>query len=179
MNTCVLAVAGPIASGKTTLSIHLSETLGWRRTAFGDYVRGVAHTKGLDGSLREVLQSIGAELIADGWEVFCRSVLENAGWHSGEPLIIEGVRHEQCLSTLRMLVHPLPCYLIWIRVSDSVRMARLLTRGIDTPILEKTESHSTEEQVGSVLQSLADLTVDGDPEPYVAVQEIVSFLTQL
>ena len=45
MKPVVLAFAGGIASGKSTLSSGVSRALGWPRVSFGDYVRRVARER--------------------------------------------------------------------------------------------------------------------------------------
>ena len=44
----VIGFAGRIGSGKSTLSSEVAERLGWRRASFGDYLRTVAKSSGLD-----------------------------------------------------------------------------------------------------------------------------------
>ena len=78
----VLAFAGSIASGKSTLSAGVAQQLGWRYASFGDYVRLVAREQGLDGS-RAVLQEVGARLIDQGWKHFCWAVLGQVDWEPG------------------------------------------------------------------------------------------------
>src|SRR5687768_882062 len=107
MNPQIVCVAGGIGSGKTELSKALVAKLGWRRAAFGDYVRTVAHDRGL-GDERDVLQQLGETLLKQDAAGFCRAVLANAEWRQGEPLVLEGVRHAEVLELIRTIVAPTP-----------------------------------------------------------------------
>jgi dephospho-CoA kinase len=77
MKPIVVGFAGSIASGKSTLSIEVASSLEWQRVSFGDYVRTVAQSQGL-GDSREMLQAVGASLINQGMEQFCKAVLYSA-----------------------------------------------------------------------------------------------------
>src|SRR5574341_206680 len=99
------------------------------RVSFGDHVRAEARRLGLDDSAREVLQAVGEALIGAGWERFCRSVLAQADWTPGRPLVIDGVRHVQAVETLRPLVAPAALRLVYLEVPESVRERRLRNRG--------------------------------------------------
>ena len=61
MNPAVLAIAGPIGSGKTTTAALLARRLGWSRDGYGDTIRATAAARGLPAS-RGTLQQLGAEL---------------------------------------------------------------------------------------------------------------------
>src|SRR5207237_1082407 len=87
MKPLVMALSGRIGSGKTTVSTEVARRLGWVRTSFGDYVRSLARSRGLDDS-RETLQPLGASVLNEGVEPFCRAVLAQAGWTSGTPVVI-------------------------------------------------------------------------------------------
>ena len=99
-----LAIAGGIASGKTSLAKALSERLAWPRASFGDCVREVAAEQGL-GTLRETLQAVGEALIAAGWDSFCRRTLCEGGWRPGGPVIVDGIRHVEAIDHLRAVLH--------------------------------------------------------------------------
>ena len=78
INPAVLAISGPIGSGKTTIATLLSQRLGWPHAAYGDLVRAIATAAACPRP--QHLQHIGAELIADGWSAFTRRVLHHAWW---------------------------------------------------------------------------------------------------
>jgi dephospho-CoA kinase len=162
----VLALAGKIASGKSTLALNFAEAVGWPHVSFGDYVRGVARQQGRQET-RDVLQEIGDKFIREDLEGFCRSVLAQADWKAGQPLVIEGVRHAEVSNLLRRLVAPSKYFLVLVSVDDQTRKARLRQEGIDDrDVVERVEAHPTEEQIKTVLPHIADYNLKGtDPIP--------------
>lgn len=177
MTAVVLAFAGTIGSGKSTVSAAVAAALGWPRTSFGDYVRKEAQRQGLDASSREVLQAIGEQLLAAGWEPFCRSVLAQVAWVPGESLVIDGIRHVRAVETLRTLVAPAQLFLIYLQVSDAIREPRLRQRGIlDNAHRQRIEEHSTEAEVPILLLSVADVQISTDAPQAAVVQRIIDWL---
>ena len=164
----VLALAGKIASGKSTLAVTFAETMGWPHVSFGDFVRAVARERGLPDT-REVLQELGEKFIRNELESFCKSVLAQADWKPGQPLVIEGVRHAEVDSLLRELVAPSKYFLVLVSVDDQTRKERLRAEGIDDrDLVERVETHTTEEQVKRVLPHIADYELNGtDPIPFL------------
>ena len=178
MKPIVLSFAGSIASGKSTLSIEAASSLGWSRISFGDYVRTVARRQGL-GESRKVLQAVGASLINQGMEQFCRSVLAQVNWEFGQPLVVDGIRHAEAIDTLRRLVAPLELVLVFIAANELTREARLIHRGLNHhERQQQIEAHSTEVQVQTVLPGIADLTVDSTQKTEELVKEIMIWMQQ-
>jgi dephospho-CoA kinase len=178
MKPVVLGFAGSIASGKSTLSIEVALSLGWQRVSFGDYVRTIAQHQGL-GESREVLQTVGASLVNRGIEQFCSSVLGQANWRPGRPLIIDGIRHVEAVSVLRKLVLPSPLLVVFIAVNDKTRETRLIEKGLTQyEELRQIDAHSTEVQVQTLLQDMADLIVDSSRQIEQLAEEIVIWLDQ-
>lgn len=167
----VLALAGKIASGKSTLAVNFAEAVGWPHVSFGDYVRGVARERGLEET-REVLQEIGDKFIREDLEGFCKSVLAQADWQPGMPLVVEGIRHAEVNSLLRRMVAPSKYFLVLVSVDDQTRKARLQQEGIDDrELVERVETHPTEEQIKTVLPHIADYKLKGtDPIPVLINQ---------
>jgi dephospho-CoA kinase len=166
-------LAGKIASGKSTLSSSFAKEMGWHYASFGDYVRSVARQRGLDDSQRETLQQIGASLVAENCEGFCRAVLEQAKWQPGESLVIDGIRHLQVKEALEKMVAPSEFILTYISVDEQVRRQRLHNEGIADPArIERIESASTEEQVKAELPQIADFTLDGAEPLSKLVEEL-------
>ncbi len=159
MTPVVLAFAGRIASGKSTISQDVAEALCWPWVSFGDYVRVEARRRGL-GESRATLQQVGDELIAAGWESFCHAVLMHGNWHPGQPLIIDGIRHVEALQMLKDLVAPQRVLLVFIDVPDPVRAARLETRGVTMDEQQQRDRHASEAQVQTMLPVLADRILD-------------------
>jgi dephospho-CoA kinase len=175
----VLAFAGSMASGKSTLSRGIAQTLGWPRVSFGDYVRHVVQGRGLQCS-REVLQEVGAAMIEEqGWKAFCCAVLAQGKWEPGQSLVVDGIRHAEAVETLRQLVAPSELFLIFIAVEEPTRRARLHQRSItDDEAQQRLEAHSTEVQVKTILTKMADCTVNGTRPVASLLKEIVNWVQQ-
>jgi dephospho-CoA kinase len=174
----VLGFAGKIASGKSAVSRKVADALGWPYVSFGNYVRTIARQRGLDES-RRTLQNIGASLVSDNFEQFCWSVLGQADWNPGQPLVIDGVRHIEIVETLRRIISPSTLRIIYIEVDEDVRETRLSEEGIwDSEQLRRIETHSTEVQVQSVLPETADLIVDGNKSVDILVDGILAWVSQ-
>lgn len=176
MKPIVLGFAGSIASGKSTLSTEVASSLSWQRVGFGDYVRTVAQRQGL-GESREVLQAVGASLLNQGIEQFCGAVLKQVDWAPGQPLVVDGIRHAEIVSTLRRLVAPSELLLVFVTVNESTREARLIERGLThREQWQQFEAHSTEAQVQTVLREMADFTADSTQKIEELVKEIVTWV---
>jgi dephospho-CoA kinase len=174
----VLGFAGKVGSGKSTVSARVAEALAWPRASFGDYLREVARSKGLDGS-REVLQELGASLVQSGPDEFCRALLTHCGWSAGEPLVVDGIRHEEVANALRRLVAPLELRLIFMETDDRLRHERLRERDSATSEkLERIESHSTEQQAKERLAGVADLCLQGDRPLSELVSTVLNWVHQ-
>jgi cytidylate kinase len=174
----VLAFSGKIGSGKTTLSQQVADALGWRRASFGEYLCTFAQSQGLEVS-RDVLQELGESLVARGPDDFCKTVLAHFGWNSGEPLVIDGVRHAAVFEALRRLVAPLELRLVFVSVDETTRLKRLKQTDRDViGRLKDVESHSTEREVTDKLPSLASRHVQGDRPAKEVVREIVGWVHQ-
>ena len=176
MDNIVIAFAGRIGSGKSTVSRALAESLGFSRASFGDYVRTIAEQRGLTPN-REVLQGIGTELIEQGWELFCKAVLSLARWEKGDSVIIDGIRHIEAIQTLIRITAPSKFVLIFISIKEGERKARLPRKGIyEKEEQIKIDSHSTEIQV-NFLKSKADLILDGTRPISELVSQVIKFIT--
>lgn len=171
----VVGIIGKIRSGKSSLSRGLSENLNWPYVSFGDEVRSITGRRGLSPS-REVLQKIGEELVAKSPQEFCEAVLAQAQWQPGEWLVVDGIRHLKIVEILRDLVRPSVLRLVYVRTADDVRESRLANEINEPEDLERIEHHSTEEQVGTILPSLIDLTVDGEKPIGELVAEVRTWL---
>lgn len=174
----VVAFAGKIGSGKSTISSGVAKALGWAHASFGDYLRTVAKSSGLDDS-REVLQELGATLVSKSANDFCRAVLTHYQWSAGEPLVIDGIRHAEVVEALRSLVAPLELRLVFLDVKDSARLERL--ERVDESIPQNialVEAHSTEFEVRGHLSSLANLRLSGEQPVGELVSTVVNWIHQ-
>ncbi|MFO7772633.1 MAG: AAA family ATPase [Dehalococcoidia bacterium] len=175
MDTIVIALAGPIGSGKSTLSFAIAEELGLPRASFGDYVRSVARQRGLTEN-RETLQLVGFELMRNGWRPFCEAVLSQTGWKKGEGVVVDGIRHSGVIETLHQMTAPSKFILVFVSIAERERQIRLVQKGIrDEEERTKIESHPTEVQV-KLLESKADLILDGTRPPSELVEQIMEYL---
>ena len=171
MTSPVLAVAGVIASGKTTISRHIATALGWPWASFGAYVRGEAQRRGLPND-RLTLQHLGDELIGFGLEPFCYGVLAEAGWQAGLSVVLDGIRHAHVVYTLRALVNPQPLILAFVSIPEDIRAIRLQARGIDLSTQQQYDHHANEADVLTTLPQLADIVLDGSQ----SLENIISHL---
>jgi dephospho-CoA kinase len=170
-----LGISGRIGSGKTSLAVVLAERLNCPRASFGDYVRSVARDRGLDASRRDVLQEVGDDLIAAGWDSFCAAVLRNAGFTTGS-VVVDGIRHADAAQTMRRLLAPTPWKLVAVESEEAIRRSRLAARGIDDARTTQADAHPNEGEVASVMAS-ADLVVSSDTTVEAAADLVMEWLT--
>lgn len=171
----VIAFSGKLGSGKTTVSSAVAAALGWRRVGFGDYVRAVVRRRSLKET-RENLQVVGTELLEADPREFCRSVLSSGGWVSGEPLIVDGLRHVRTIGLLQELIAPLKLGIVSISIADNVRLDRLKQRNQDDEAsILNIEAHSSEQEVDLILRNSANLVIEGEKPLEHLVKEVIAW----
>ena len=171
----VLAFAGKIGSGKTTVTTALATALGCKRASFGDYVRHVTASLNLEQT-RENLQRIGSELLKQDRIGFCDAVLRYSGWTPGETLVLDGLRHAETIDPIRRLIRPAELKIIYLEIDDDTRLNRLCLRGDgDQSSLTAAESHSSELQVRSELTSRADLVINSSASVSDNVNRVIEW----
>jgi shikimate kinase len=177
----VVALSGPIGAGKTTVTTMLAGRLGWPQTGYGDLIRSVAATRGLPSS-RGVLQRIGTELIAAGWESFTRATLDMAGWRPGQPLVVDGLRHVRAATALRQIVLPLPVKVIFLDVPPLTGLARARDRDRDRLAAEPSRRadlhHPVEQELPAVRQHAAFVLDASHSEPGQLADQILRHLSE-
>ncbi len=179
MDNIVIGFAGPIGSGKSTLSRLVSRKLRWPLASFGTYVRKAAQVYGFDKS-RKGLQLTGDFLINRGWKSFCEEVLADANWRPGSNLIIEGIRHIEAIKMLENIMTPAQIFLIYVSLGDPERKIRLKASNNEEYLkLEEIELHPTEQQVRTALFDRANFVVDNSRPVDKVVEEIVSWVGSL
>lgn len=161
MNT-VLALAGKINSGKSTIGSFYSKFYDCPYVSFGEYVRYITRQRGLT-DIRENWQKVGEELFETDANLFCRAVLAQADWKPGQALVIDGIRHAKISELLREIVAPARYILTVVEVDEQIRKERLHREGVaQNDLIERIESHSTESQVKTILPQIADFIIDGN-----------------
>jgi dephospho-CoA kinase len=167
MKPIVVGLAGPIASGKTTIGRELADSLGVSFGSFGRVVRMVAQNKGVSES-RENLQRLGQQLVDQDPVQLCRDVLDDAGWRRGTSVVIEGVRHQSIVDALRQLVRPVPFRLVYVDVDLRTELART---SLSDAVMKRYREDPTEIQLPN-LRKIADLCVTGTSPVNQAVSKI-------
>jgi adenylate kinase family enzyme len=175
LKPAVICFSGLIGAGKSTLATSVAQSFGWPHTSFGDYIRDIAKERGT-GQAREVLQQIGEEQVSTSLESFTHAVIARVPWHQG--CVIDGLRHLQVLRTLRRIVDPLPVFVVFIDLDESVRRQRLRDRGMTDQDIDAADQHETETQVRTVITEQADLHVNGLVDVPSLVDQIRHFLQQ-
>lgn len=160
-----VGLAGTISSGKTSIARALWESTGWTIASFGGYISKEARLRGLDWNKREVLQDLGDELIAKGWQHFCLAVLSDSNWKQGNGLIIDGIRHVEAVSCIRKLVTPLRLIFVYVSTPDDIRRERYVAKYNGSTLLDTIEQHTSELQVKTAIKMAATVVVDGANEP--------------
>jgi dephospho-CoA kinase len=139
----VIAISGPIASGKSSIATLLAQRLAWPCVSFGGFVRQTARARRLPES-REILQPIGAELINSDPRTFCLGVLSQAKLKSSSSIVLDGVRHLEVIPMLRELTAPAEFVLVFVDTLPEVRRFRLRQRGPeDDTSIEHAEADSS------------------------------------
>lgn len=175
----VVAFAGKIGSGKTTITKSLADLLAWPRASFGDYVREAARRRGMKDT-REVLQALGTEILRADPRNFCQSVLSHCGWNAGQNLLIDGLRHEETIEIIKGLTLATTVSIVFVKISEVVRFERLMGREeSDAKYRAMVEAHSSEAQVTSILARKANFTVDNDGPLEATVSAVSQWIDTL
>src|SRR5687768_4023455 len=170
MKALVIALTGRRGAGKTEIGRAVATKLGWRFASFGDYIRSVARTRGRPES-DVVLQDLGGTFVERDPQGLVAAVLDTAGWKPGEPVVVDGIRHERIFRLLQQRTAPLAVMLVNVQVPDDARLERLRQRG--EPTDREVDEHSTEQDVQTVLPGLAAFTVSGLGAPEEAAALII------
>lgn len=175
LRPALVAIAGPIGSGKTTTARLLSQHTGWPATSYGDAVRAAAAARGIPGD-RHQLQRIGAQLIARGWDAFTERVLDQVTWKPGDAVIVEGLRHAEAVAALRQITAPLPAFLFYLDLPAAECLARATTR--DSKPNNSDAAYPVERDL-PVVRALADLIVPvHDRDPAAVTRQILAYVTE-
>ena len=157
----LVCFSGQIGSGKSSVSAAVSETLGWPRAAFGDYLRVELERSGSNPATRQALQDLGQQRFDSDPSAFCNAVLTAAGFRPGDDFIVDGIRHAGAIQILGRLALPSQARLIHIITADSTRNDRIRTRP-DRADLDRAVKHPVESNLRNVLPAYADLVISND-----------------
>jgi shikimate kinase len=172
----VIAFAGPIGSGKTTISRALAKKLHSKHASFGDHFRAMASRLGHNPSERAVLQRLGEEQVGLSPESVCRELLNAYEWKPTDgTIVIDGVRHLEILSALTNAVAPLDVFLVYVQ-RDNMRSTLLSTK-VGKQNMELFDAHSTELQ-NNILRSAADIVVSAEHEPALIIDRVARQLEE-
>ncbi len=154
----------------------MATSLGFQWNSFGSTIKNIAVEQSL-GTDRKSLQALGEKLVANQPEDLCRRVIAEAEASSTQPIVIDGLRHQHILEILQRLLSPAHLAVVFVDVSDSVRMERLRVRdGLTDLQVQELETHSTETQVDAAIRKLADFVVDNSGTLESTVAELVARL---
>jgi cytidylate kinase len=167
----VLAFAGAIGSGKSTLSEGVADALGWPRASFGDFIRKQARNP----DDRNELQRIGQTLVLTDVEKFVDDVLSEApGWEDAGGLVIDGIRHVEVRLALIYRLKPHKLKLVFVTVNEDMRYTRAQDEHqIDAKMLPRYDQHLTEAQIPRILPEYADLRIDNNLPVEFAVERVI------
>jgi hypothetical protein len=166
----VIALAGRIDSGKSSVADVLSGCLEIPVLSFGDYVRSQTR----EGAQREELQEVGGRLVETlGPQGLLSAVREAKGLGGGDSAIWEGVRHLSVLNSLRADYSPTAVSLFFLSPPEAERLARAKEEAGSPDRLATWERHSTENL--DALRPEADLEVE-KPTPTEAANHIIDFI---
>ena len=165
----LLCFSGQIGSGKSSVSTAVANALGWRRTGFGNYLRGEIARRGGDPDDRKALQDLGQARVVDDAASFCWDVLTEGGFKPGEDFIIDGIRHVSIFEILEQLGSPSDAKLFFLSAGDVIRSTRVQTR-VDAADLARASNHRVEAELRDALPDRAYSVIDADQ----AIEQVVS-----
>lgn len=158
----IIGIAGPIASGKSTLARALSREYSLRLIGFGEYVRHEAQARGLDTADRLVLQDLGQSLVDEDAGSFVQGVFQRAKVRSADRIVLDGVRHCSVWDEILSFASSRgsTARLIFLEMSEPERRRRLDARGMSYDQALIQDRHASEVEVHARLADRADLRLD-------------------
>jgi len=174
----IIGIAGPIASGKSTLARALAQAFSLKLIGFGEYVRHEAQARGLDVSDRRVLQDFGQSLVDEDVASFVRGVLERAKVRPADRVVMDGVRHQSVWDEIVTfaLSRRSAARLIFLEMPEAERRRRLSARGMSYDQVQIQDRHASEADVHARLAGKADLRLDALQDRYTMLTFIRSKL---
>jgi dephospho-CoA kinase len=172
----VVCFAGRIGSGKTSVTRALATQLGWRRAAFGDYLRDRIVREGGDANDRQVLQDLGQRLVDNDAELFCRDVLAHADYVQGESLLVDGIRHVAMYRLVVSIVAPVESRLIYLSADIENVRNRVDRRSGEANDLARAEAHRVEAELSTDVPAVADAIIDSNQTFDSVVSVVISMI---
>lgn len=158
-----LGIAGRIGSGKTTFARGAAARLGFRRIGFGDHIRAIAQSRGLNSSDRAVLQELGQTLVSADPHAFLASLLSRADYRPAENVVLDGIRHVEIWREVAALAgrEGSRALLVLLTLPDGDRRPRVASRGMDWETAVASDKHASEADLEHRIGPMADLILDG------------------
>jgi dephospho-CoA kinase len=173
-----IVFSGRFGSGKTTLAHATAASLGGGYAGFGATIKRIAIEHSLPIT-RENLQALGEQLVRERAEELCRRVIAERQPNDAARSIIDGLRHKEVYDILRRLSGPKRLLCVFVDIPDDIRIQRIKAREPLSDLqISQIDNHSTEIQVGTVIRSLADISVDNSKSIRAVVDEIVRAINQ-
>jgi hypothetical protein len=110
------------------VSTAVAGVLGWRRTSFGDYLRGEITRLGGDPNDRKALQDLGKMRVDNDPVRFCSDVLAGGGFRPGDDFVIDGIRHVEIFEMLAEVSRPSQARLLFLGTLEATCIARVGAR---------------------------------------------------
>lgn len=172
----ILAFAGRMGSGKTTLSRKLAPAMDARLLAFGDYVRALMTDQQSSRPGRASLQDLGQKRATADPAFFVKDALRWVRYEGDTNLVVDGIRHLSIWSQIQQQTNPVtPKFLFYIKVDERTRLSRLHRRGLSDAEISEHDLHEVESET-ELLKQAAIGVLDGNLDSSRLVSEIERFL---
>jgi dephospho-CoA kinase len=171
----ILAIAGSIGSGKTTLARALASALGAKHAGFGEFVRALLTAQGLDSTDRQLLQDLGHDRVEHDAAAFLSDTLVWAGHQPEELLVLDGLRHVLILRALQARMDQEDVQHIFLDTPLDERERRLALRGVTAEALAAADAHPAEADLVALLRRAADLVLDGRRPTEALVEDVLAW----
>lgn len=173
----IIAVSGPIGSGKSTLCKSLADRWEAPIGSFGDYVRHLARRRRAAVD-RQSLQDLGHRLATTGCHTFVKGFVSWAGLRDASVLVIDGLRHVCVAETLAHYasLHRGTFLHVHLHVEERERRGRLRRRGAAHSRI--FDDHPVERSDGELLRRRAGLVLKSSP-PHVMADAVQAALMAL
>ena len=153
----IIGIAGPTASGKTTIARMLEEDYGAVRLRYSSILSEMAVERGLDGDDKATLQGLFlTERETRGEDFLTKEMEERVSRLDNDFIVIEGNRRLVDINTLRQVAstHKTSLVLLFIDASRETRFVRynerLITQGgepISFEAFTALESNDAEDEI--------------------------------